>query len=33
MKFGLFHELSVPRPGARESERTMYDNAPRVLAR
>ena len=27
MKFGLFYELSVPRPWTRESERTVYDNA------
>src|SRR5262245_19514927 len=27
MKFGLFYELSVPRPWSRESERTVYDNA------
>ena len=27
MKFGLFFELSVPRPWTRESERIVYDNA------
>src|SRR5439155_20965300 len=27
MKFGLFYELSVPRPWTRESERTVYENA------
>jgi hypothetical protein len=27
MKFGLFYELSVPRPWTRESERTVYYNA------
>jgi len=27
MKFGLFYELSVPRPWTRESERTVYMNA------
>ena len=27
MKFGLFYELSVPRPWTRESERTVYNNA------
>src|SRR5437870_1671657 len=27
MRFGLFYELSVPRPWTRESERTVYDNA------
>jgi hypothetical protein len=27
MKFGLFYELSVPRPWTRESERTVYTNA------
>ena len=27
MKFGLFYELSVPRPWTRESERTVYQNA------
>jgi alkanesulfonate monooxygenase SsuD/methylene tetrahydromethanopterin reductase-like flavin-dependent oxidoreductase (luciferase family) len=27
MKFGLFYELSVPRPWTRESERIVYDNA------
>ena len=27
MKFGLFYELSVPRPWTRESERTVYKNA------
>ncbi len=27
MKFGLFYELSVPRPWTRESERTVYRNA------
>ncbi len=27
MKFGLFYELSVPRPWTRESERAVYDNA------
>ncbi len=27
MKFGLFFELSVPRPWTRESERTVYNNA------
>jgi alkanesulfonate monooxygenase SsuD/methylene tetrahydromethanopterin reductase-like flavin-dependent oxidoreductase (luciferase family) len=27
MKFGLFYELSVPRPWTRESERTVYDHA------
>jgi alkanesulfonate monooxygenase SsuD/methylene tetrahydromethanopterin reductase-like flavin-dependent oxidoreductase (luciferase family) len=27
MKFGLFYELSVPRPWTRESERTVYLNA------
>ncbi len=25
MKFGLFYELSVPRPWNRESEKTVYD--------
>jgi alkanesulfonate monooxygenase SsuD/methylene tetrahydromethanopterin reductase-like flavin-dependent oxidoreductase (luciferase family) len=27
MKFGIFYELSVPRPWSRESERTVYKNA------
>ena len=27
MKFGLFYEISVPRPWTRESERTVYENA------
>ena len=27
MKFGIFYELSVPRPWTRESERTVYENA------
>ena len=27
MKFGIFYELSVPRPWTRESERTVYKNA------
>ncbi len=27
MNFGLFYELSVPRPSTRESERTVYNNA------
>ena len=27
MKFGIFYELSVPRPWTRESERIVYDNA------
>ena len=27
MKFGLFYEISVPRPWTRESERTVYANA------
>jgi alkanesulfonate monooxygenase SsuD/methylene tetrahydromethanopterin reductase-like flavin-dependent oxidoreductase (luciferase family) len=27
MKFGIFYELSVPRPWTRESERTVYMNA------
>src|SRR5678816_4913819 len=27
MKFGLFYEISVPRPWTRESERTVYNNA------
>jgi alkanesulfonate monooxygenase SsuD/methylene tetrahydromethanopterin reductase-like flavin-dependent oxidoreductase (luciferase family) len=27
MKFGLFYELSVPRPWTRESDRTVYENA------
>ena len=27
MKFGLFYELSVPRPWTRESERIVYNNA------
>lgn len=27
MKFGIFYELSVPRPWTRESERTVYTNA------
>jgi len=27
MKFGLFYELSVPRPWTRESDRTVYANA------
>ena len=27
MKFGLFYEMSVPRPWTRESERTVYNNA------
>jgi alkanesulfonate monooxygenase SsuD/methylene tetrahydromethanopterin reductase-like flavin-dependent oxidoreductase (luciferase family) len=27
MRFGLFYELSVPRPWTRESERTVYRNA------
>ena len=27
MKFGLFYEISVPRPWTRESERTVYQNA------
>src|SRR6266581_6227668 len=27
MKFGLFYELSVPRPWTRESERIVYENA------
>jgi alkanesulfonate monooxygenase SsuD/methylene tetrahydromethanopterin reductase-like flavin-dependent oxidoreductase (luciferase family) len=26
MKFGIFYEISVPRPWNRESERTVYDN-------
>jgi hypothetical protein len=26
MKFGLFHEISVPRPWTRETERTVYNN-------
>ena len=27
MKFGLFYEISVPRPWTRETERTVYNNA------
>ena len=27
MKFGLFYEISVPRPWTRESERTVYQTA------
>ena len=27
MKFGLFYELSVPRPWTRDSERIVYENA------
>ncbi|MEX2227632.1 MAG: LLM class flavin-dependent oxidoreductase [Dehalococcoidia bacterium] len=27
MKFGIFYELSVPRPWDREAERTVYENA------
>jgi len=27
MKFGIFYELSVPRPWTHESERTVYENA------
>jgi hypothetical protein len=27
VKFGVFYELSVPRPWTRESERTVYMNA------
>ena len=27
MKFGIFYELSVPRPWDREAERTVYMNA------
>src|SRR5690606_36416184 len=27
VKFGIFYELSVPRPWTRESERTVYMNA------
>lgn len=27
MKFGIFYELSVPRPWTRESERSVYENA------
>lgn len=27
MKFGIFYELSVPRPWTQESERTVYNNA------
>src|SRR5436190_20604842 len=27
MKFGLFYEISVPRPWSRETERTVYMNA------
>ena len=27
MKFGIFYELSVPRPWTREAERIVYDNA------
>ena len=27
MKFGIFHEISVPRPWDRESERTVYERA------
>src|ERR1044072_2722097 len=27
MRFGIFFELSVPRPGTAESERTVYENA------
>jgi alkanesulfonate monooxygenase SsuD/methylene tetrahydromethanopterin reductase-like flavin-dependent oxidoreductase (luciferase family) len=27
MKFGLFYEISVPRPWTREAERTVYNNA------
>ena len=27
MKFGLFYEISVPRPWTRESDRTVYQNA------
>src|SRR5215471_13711641 len=27
MKFGIFYELSVPRPWTRESERMVYNNA------
>src|SRR5918911_4210259 len=27
MQFGIFYELSVPRPWMRESERTVYNNA------
>src|SRR5262245_66547210 len=26
MKFGLFYEISVPRPWTRETERTVYNN-------
>ena len=25
MKFGLFYEISVPRPWTRETEKTVYD--------
>lgn len=32
MKFGLFYELSVPRPWTRESERTVYRNAAGLIA-
>ena len=30
MKFGLFYELSVPRPWTRETERTVYNNCARA---
>ena len=26
MKFGLFYEISIPRPWTREAERTVYNN-------
>ena len=26
MKFGLFYEISIPRPWTRETERTVYNN-------
>ena len=32
MKFGLFYEISVPRPWTREKERTVYKNCPRAGA-
>ena len=32
MKFGLFYEISVPRPWGRETEKTVYDNCLEQVA-
>ena len=32
MKFGLFYEISVPRPWGRETEKNVYDNCLEQVA-